>query len=216
MDIKLIKPKAFTTLKPAEPKNSYAWPYKEFYEKDSGANPAQGLIPRPIGTPGGWSEDSLNQSAANFILSKTGEDDDSLFGSVDGGNCGLSAYIIPENKASALLQAGKEIYHGSQAFKFSNYDPAKQRMIGVLTSEDEPKMFICLQSKANGSSMILDEINFAGIDFANTLSPAVQEALVPQSSGLDRSDDWNFLVGSLQNSQALNLGGEEDHSFWWK
>ncbi|MBS2037162.1 hypothetical protein JST97_19400 [bacterium] len=174
----------------------------------------EGLMVRPLGAPSGWSEASLNDSASDFVKSQVGED--ATFGSLDGGNCGLTAYVLPEDKAKAVLSAAKEMYPGAADFQAASYDPAKQRMLGVLVSEDEPKLFVCLQSRADGSCKVINDIGFVGGMCSSDLSPATQEALVPADSGLDREDDWNFLTGALTDSKPLELGEEAGTPFWWK
>lgn len=169
---------------------------------------------RPLGAPQGWSEASLNDSASDWVKSQVGEDND--FGALDGGNCGLTAYVLPEAKAQAVLTAAKEMYPGAADFQAANFDNSKQRMLGVLVSEDEPKLFVCLQNRADGSCKVLNDIGFVGGMCSDSLSPAAQQALVPAESGKDREDDWEFLNGALTDSQPLDLGEEAGKPFWWR
>ena len=172
----------------------------------------EGLLIRPLGAPTGWSEASLNESASDFIKSQAGED--TQFGAVDGGNCGLTAYTLPDDKAQAVLNAAKELYPGSPEFKASSFNPANQRMVAVLQSHDEPHLFVCLQSRQDGSCKVLDDINFVDAG-ADSLSPAIQDALLPADSGLDREDGWNFLTGALTGSKPLELGEGAGEPYWW-
>lgn len=171
----------------------------------------EGLMTRPIGAPTGWSESSLNDSAGDFVKSQADK-----FGGLDGGNCGLTAYVLPDDKAKAVLSAAKEMYPGAADFQAASYNPASQRMFGILESEDEPKLHICLQNRADGSCKVINDIGFVGGMCLDSISPATQEALVPQASGLDREDDWNFLTGALTNSKPLELGDEAGRPFWWQ
>jgi hypothetical protein len=174
-----------------------------------------GVIPRPAGVGFGWSENALNDSATQFVKDNaTGED--SKFGSMDGANCGLTAYVVPQEKAEALVSATKEMYPGSKEFQSLNYDPAQQRLVGVLVSEDEPRLFLCVQSKADGSCKISDDFSFVGSGASESLSAKTQEALVPAASGKDREDDWEFLSGALAGSKPLDLGSEAGSPFWWQ
>lgn len=174
----------------------------------------EGLMMRPIGATHGWSEASLNDSASDFVKSKVGED--ATFGFLDGGNCGLTAYVLPEDKAQAVLAGAKEMYRGDAEFQAANFNPASQRMLGVLVSEDEPKLFVCLQNRSDGSCKVVSDFGFVGAGCCDNLSPATQEALLPADSGLDREDDWNFLTGALTGSKPLDLGEEAGKPFWWQ
>ena len=78
---------------------------------------------RPVGAPQGWSEASLNDSASDWIKSQVGDEKD--FGTLDGGNCGLTAYVFPEAKAQAVLTAAKEMYPGAKDFQAASFDNSK-------------------------------------------------------------------------------------------
>ena len=174
----------------------------------------EGLMTRPIGAKPGWSDASLNDSAQDFVKSQVGEE--TPFGTLDAGNCGLTAYVIPSDKAQAVAAAAKEMYPGAKDFQALNFDPAKQRMVGVLVSEDEPKLFVCTQNRADGQCQVINDIGFVGGMCTDSLSEGTMEALVPAASGKDREDDWEFLSGALEGSQPLNLGEEAGQPFWWK
>ncbi len=124
---------------------------------------------RPVGAPQGWSEASLNDSASDWIKSQVGDEKD--FGTLDGGNCGLTAYVFPEAKAQAVLTAAKEMYPGAKDFQAASFDNSKQRMVGVLVSEDEPRLYVCLQSRADGSCKVLRTISDSWAVCAPTPSP---------------------------------------------
>lgn len=168
----------------------------------------------PVGGARGWSEASLNESAQEFVKSRLGEDTD--FGSLEGGNCGLTAYVLPENKARAVLNAAQEMYPGSEEFQAASFDSARQRMFGVLVSEDEPKLYVCLQNRSDGSCVVISDIGFVGGCCSSSISEKTQEALVPAASEKDREDDWEFLSGALAGSEPLNLGEEAGRPFWWQ
>lgn len=174
----------------------------------------EGLMTRPMGAPQGWSEASLNDSANEWIKSQLGDETD--FGTLDGGNCGLTAYVLPEAKANAVLTAAKEMYPGADNFQAASFDNSKQRMLGVLVSEAEPKLFVCLQNRADGSCKVLNDIGFVGGMCTDSLSENTQEALVPAASGKDREDDWEFLNGALTDASPLELGDEAGRPFWWR
>ncbi|MFN8610813.1 MAG: hypothetical protein U0931_24945 [Vulcanimicrobiota bacterium] len=174
----------------------------------------EGLMTRPVGAPAGWSESSLNDSATDFVKSQLGEE--APFGTLDGANCGLTAYVLDSDKGQAVLAAAKEMYPGAADFQAATFNPGKQRMFGVLVSEDEPKLFVCLQNRADGSCQVINDIGFVGGMCLDSLSPKTLETLVPADSGLDREDDWNFLTGALTGSKPLELGEEAGRPFWWQ
>ena len=176
---------------------------------------ALGTIPRPAKIGSGWSEDSLDASAADFVKNLASQED-SVVGSLDANNCGLTAYVVAPDKAEAVLSAGKEMYPGSQEFQALSYNPAQQRLLGVLVSEDEPQLYLCVQNRADGQCTLSDSLGFVGGGCCDTLSPQTAETLVPEASGKDREDDWEFLTGALTGAKPLDLGSEAGQPFWWQ
>lgn len=171
------------------------------------------MMTAPITASKGWSEASLNDSARDFVLARTGPDTE--FGEVDGGNCGLTAYVLPDDKARLMDRATKEMCPGAETFQNLQFDPASQRMVVVMISEPEPRLFLCTQERASGDCKVHDEFKFLDGN-GSMLSDATQEALIPASSGIDRDDDWNFQDAALAGSTPLDLGENAGRPFWWR
>ena len=159
-------------------------------------------------TRGTGGTDRLDQPAVEFIKMQATED--GPFGSIDGGNLGLSAYRLSPPTATRLLAAAKEICPGSRPLQSARFDPTRQQMLAVLTSDDEPHVHIAMQSKSDGACQIIGDVN--AVYFPDLPEERFQE-IFPRVS---RDADWDGCLTSLFSKESyLSLGDGAAERLWW-
>jgi hypothetical protein len=132
----------------------------------------------------------LEQSLVEFVKANAG--DDRLFPNLDGGNCGLHAFLLDGKAATRLINTA--VAAGGAATPF---DPARHVALGVLDTGDEPILHAFLVDRATGTAR---EVG-SGMNFVDALDPD----LIPGANG----DGFRACYLLLEGSKALRLGGEK-------
>lgn len=150
----------------------------------------------------------LDAMAVDYIKQNATEDSD--FGTVDGGNMGLTAYSLSPSKSKALLSAAKDIYPGAKELKGFQFNSNTTNLVAVIKSEDEPYVYLCPQSKSTGAC----GVTVIGINSVD-LTSANEELFQAACPGADQEDWGSALTGIFSKERHLKLGeGSADH-LWW-
>jgi hypothetical protein len=140
---------------------------------------------------------ALEKKATAFITANAGDAWGKKFPAIDSGNLGVSAFVPTPAQAKALLATAKEMAPGAKDIVNAKLDPAKQQLVVVLTSDDEPAIHLCLQDKTTGAMKHLG--NVSAID-------------LPSKEG-----DWSKPLTTLaKGAQWLKLGEGSAEPNWWK
>jgi hypothetical protein len=142
-------------------------------------------------------EAALAKKATSWIKANSGEGWGKKFPPVDSGNRGVSAFVPSQAQAKALLADAKELYPGLPAVQAAKLDPAKNQLVVVLTSDDEPALHLALQDKKTGAMRYLGEANSYDLP---TKDGDLGEALTRVSKG----------------AKWLPLGEGSAEPNWWK
>jgi hypothetical protein len=150
----------------------------------------------------------LDAMAVDFVQRNATEDSD--FGTVDGNNCGLTAYSLSAGKSKALLSLARDIYPGAKELKKFQFNPSSQNLVAVVTSEDEPHIHLVPQSKASGAcSPAIVGLNVVDLCSAQ---PELFEAACP---GADPEDWGSAMTGIFAKERHLKLGEGSADASWW-
>lgn len=151
-----------------------------------------------VATPtAGASEAALSKKAIGWIKANAGDADGKRFPALDSGNLGVSAFVPSQAQAKALLADAKQLYPGLPAVQAAKLDPAKNQLVVVLTSDDEPALHLALQDKKSGALRYLGEAN--SID-------------LPSKDG----DFGEALTRVAKGAKWLPLGEGSAQPNWWK
>ncbi len=136
----------------------------------------------------------LDAMAVDYIKQNANEDSD--FGTVDGGNMGLAAYSLSPSKSKALLSAAMDIYPGARELKKFQFNSNTTNL--------------CPQSKSSG----VCGTPVVGINSVD-LTSAKEELFQAACPGADQDDWGSALTGIFSKERHLKLGeGSADH-LWW-
>lgn len=140
---------------------------------------------------------ALSKKAQAWITANAGDGWGKKLPGIDSGNLGLSAFTPSAAQAKALLAEAKETNPGERSLQAAKLDPAKNQLVVVLTSDDEPHLHLMLQDKKTGAMKRISEVNV--ID-------------MPSNTG-DFSD---VLTRVSKGAKWLPLGEGSAPANWWK
>lgn len=140
---------------------------------------------------------ALAKKATSWIKANSGEGWSKKFPPLDSGNLGVSAFVPSQAQAKVLLADAKATLPGAAGIQAAKLDPAKNQLLVVLTSEDEPQLHLVLQDKRTGSLKNLGEVN--SID-------------LPSKDG----DFGEALTRVSKGAKWLPLGEGSAPPNWWK
>lgn len=168
------------------------------------------IMSTPLQVAGGntLSPGKLDALAVEHIQKNAGDDSD--FGSIDGGNRGLTAYSLSAGKTKELLTLARDLYPGARELKAYQFNPNTTNMVAVVTSEDEPHIHLCPQSKSSG------QVGKAVIDLnVVDLSSGSEEAFQAACPAADPEDWGSAMTAIFEKQRHLNLGEGSAEHLWW-
>ena len=140
-------------------------------------------------------EKRLSELTADFIK-RTASREDSPFGSVAGGNLGLSAYALNGKAADRTIKKIAASFPG-MALSGKNYSDGWHRLVLVVTSDDEPYVHMYDQDRGTGAMVPVDYFN---------------------SADLNEGEDWSSALDAILNgglSAPIPLGKGSADPYWW-
>ncbi len=168
------------------------------------------IMSTPLQVAGGntLSNSKLDAMAVEHVQKNATEDSD--FGTIDGGNLGLTAYSLTPGKTKELLTLARDIYPGARELKGYQFNPTTTNMVAVVTSEDEPHIHLCPQSKSSGQvgKPIID-LNVVD------LSSGSEEAFQAACPGADVEDWGSAMTAIFEKQRHLHLGEGSAEHLWW-
>ncbi len=137
---------------------------------------------------------------------------DSPFGSLDGGNLGLSAYRLSPEAANLTLRLVKDVFPGIQPAKPS-YSASGPRLVLVVTSDDEPYVHMYNQDPASGRLTPVEYFNSA--DAGGPYKDGALNSALPYD---DAGTPWVAVLTGLAGpgrATPLPLGQGSASAWWW-
>jgi hypothetical protein len=157
------------------------------------------LVDAPsTGTTAGAHSAADIAKAEAFVTANLGR----KFPELDDGEMGVSAFALSGAKAQALFELAKL----DDARITASYDPAKQMVVALRTTNDEETLFVSLVDKATGKGKILTEIGV--VDLPYNITQAQFEKLVPGMSGtkLEDADHYDVIDALVKGAKDLAIG----------
>ncbi|OGR41179.1 MAG: hypothetical protein A2X35_07230 [Elusimicrobia bacterium GWA2_61_42] len=136
----------------------------------------------------------------------------SPFGSLDGGNLGLSAYRLSPEAANLAIKLVKEIYPGMQAVTTA-YSAFGPRLIFVITSDDEPYVHMYNQDPASGRLTPAGDFNSA--DAGGPYKNAALNSALPYNQNVDPLVTLLTGLAGPGRGTPLPLGQGSASAWWW-
>ncbi len=154
---------------------------------------------------------TLDQAAAAAIKAVAGQPDSDL-GPVNGGNLGLSAYRLGPDAANRAARLAKQAFPGIAPGNAA-YSAAGPQLILVITSEDEPYVYLYNQDPAAGRLKALGYFNIVDAVEAFYADPQLAALAAGYADW-----DWAGVLDGLAGKgigAPIALGPGSARSWWW-
>lgn len=124
------------------------------------------------------------------------------FPELDDGEMGVSAFALTGQKAQNLFELAKL----DDARITDSFDPAKQMVVALRTTNDEETLFVSLVDKATGKGKVLTEIAF--VDLPYGITQAQFDKLIPGMNGakMDDADHYDVIDAVVKGAKDLDIG----------
>lgn len=154
--------------------------------------------------------DTLDQAAAAALQAMAGQPGSDL-GPVNGGNLGLSAYRLGPDAANRAARLAKQAFPGIAPGNAA-YSAAGPQLLLVITSDDEPYVYLFNQDPATGRLAALASFNI--VDAVEAFYADPQLAALA-----DGYEDWDW-AGALDGLAGKGIGapvplGPGSAPAWW-
>jgi hypothetical protein len=160
----------------------------------------RGRLPASVDAPsvGGAHSAADIAKAEAFVKANLG----GKFPELDDGEMGVSAFALTGQKAQNLFDLAKL----DDARITDSFDPAKQMVVALRTTNDEETLFVSLVDKATGKGKVLTEIAF--VDLPYGISQAQFDKLIPGMNGakLEDADHYDVIDAVVKGAKDLDIG----------